>query len=106
MNVPRLSLDGLWEFIHLASDLFPPPVEVRQIQVPGVWQAQFDDLRTRGGMGLYRRTFELPDAWLAGAQCPFRRVRARVRHSREWGHGTPVREQTCRYITVGFGYTA
>jgi hypothetical protein len=46
-------LDGAWQFRHEAGPW-------RTIQVPGVWQAQFDDLRFAGGSGLYRRRVTLP----------------------------------------------
>jgi hypothetical protein len=62
----RTSLDGQWEF-------YPDPTrqltqqslraeDARTIQVPGPWQAQFDDLRDYSGVAWYRRTFELPEA--------------------------------------------
>ena len=63
MKSERISLDGTWEFLHLASERATEPITVRPIQVPGPWQAQFDDLRTRAGIGIYRRTFDLPDGW-------------------------------------------
>ncbi len=64
MTRQRLSLDGPWEF-------FPDPARRlrratldsagvgRPIQVPGPWQAQFDDLHDYSGGAWYRRTFEL-----------------------------------------------
>lgn len=48
----RLSLDGKWQFRHENG-----PWRVR---VPGVWQAQFDDLRFHGGSAIYRRRFVIP----------------------------------------------
>jgi Glycosyl hydrolases family 2, TIM barrel domain/Glycosyl hydrolases family 2, sugar binding domain/Glycosyl hydrolases family 2 len=58
----RLSLDGQWEFYpdqqqiltreSLRSD------DARTIQVPGPWQAQFDDLRDYSGVAWYRRVFD------------------------------------------------
>ena len=56
----RISLDGSWEFLHVADDRLSGPAEVRQIQVPSPWQAQFSDLRMRAGIGIYRRTVESP----------------------------------------------
>ncbi|HEU5099384.1 MAG TPA: glycoside hydrolase family 2 TIM barrel-domain containing protein [Roseiflexaceae bacterium] len=63
MSRPRLSLDGTWHFFldpkqrlsHEALDDQAP----RAIQVPGPWQAQFDDLRDYSGVAWYRRTFEM-----------------------------------------------
>ncbi|HEY7763935.1 MAG TPA: glycoside hydrolase family 2 TIM barrel-domain containing protein [Aestuariivirgaceae bacterium] len=49
----RLSLDGEWEFQHDDGPW-------RSIGVPGVWQAQFDDLRLSGGRAVYRTHFALP----------------------------------------------
>jgi Glycosyl hydrolases family 2/Glycosyl hydrolases family 2, TIM barrel domain len=46
------SLDGEWEFRHEEG-------QWRTIHVPGVWQAQFDDLRFAGGTGTYRRRLSL-----------------------------------------------
>ena len=39
-------------------------MSVREIRVPGPWQAQFPDLRTRGGTGIYRQEFDVPPGWL------------------------------------------
>ncbi len=52
----RIPLDGAWRFRHEDGPW-------RTIQVPGVWQAQFDDLRLRGGRARYERDLELPVAW-------------------------------------------
>src|SRR5687767_10410245 len=60
----RISLDGAWEFLHIADDRLSGPAEVRSIEVPSPWQAQFQDLRMRAGIGIYRRTIELPEEWL------------------------------------------
>jgi hypothetical protein len=38
----------------------------RAIQVPGPWQAQFDDLRLVSGVGWYRKEFTLPVDWPGG----------------------------------------
>ena len=57
----RISLDGTWEFIHV--DPAARPVQVRSIQVPGPWQAQFSDLRMKAGIGIYRREVEVPSGW-------------------------------------------
>jgi hypothetical protein len=47
----RLSLDGEWQFRHETGNWRP-------IAVPGVWQAQFDDLRLTGGNAVYKRLFD------------------------------------------------
>src|SRR5215207_1260089 len=59
----RIPLDGTWEFLHLVEDYRARPVEWRQIAVPAPWQAQFPDLRMRGGTGIYRRSFVIPVGW-------------------------------------------
>jgi hypothetical protein len=46
----RLSLNGAWQFRHETGDW-------RTISVPGVWQAQFADLRLKGGSAVYKRRF-------------------------------------------------
>ena len=64
MRDSRISLDGTWEFLHVSDDRLAGPVEVREITVPSPWQAQFADLRMRAGIGIYRRTIEIDEAWL------------------------------------------
>ena len=64
MQDNRISLDGTWEFLHVADDRLSGPAEVRQITVPSPWQAQFADLRMRAGIGIYRRTIEIDESWL------------------------------------------
>src|SRR5688500_1342396 len=60
----RISLDGTWDFLHVAEDRLPRPAEVRSITVPSPWQAQFSDLRMRAGIGISRRVVDLPQGWL------------------------------------------
>ena len=50
----RVSLDGVWDFRLDREEQW------RAIQVPGVWQAQFDDLRETQGITWYRRNFRVP----------------------------------------------
>jgi hypothetical protein len=62
----RTSLDGEWEFYPdpkqgLTHQTLPQE-QARSIQVPGPWQAQFDDLRDYSGVAWYRLRFEFPDA--------------------------------------------
>ena len=63
MESSRINLDGTWNFIHV-DDRAMSPVEVRQIHVPSPWQAQFRDLRTRSGTGIYGRTIDIAQSWL------------------------------------------
>jgi hypothetical protein len=64
VNRQRTELDGEWEF-------WPDPnqalnegdlrdQDARKIQVPGPWQAQFDDLREYSGVAWYRLRFDSP----------------------------------------------
>ena len=53
----RVSLDGVWDFRLDREETW------RAIQVPGVWQAQFDDLRETQGVTWYRRNFTVPRKW-------------------------------------------
>lgn len=64
MQANRISLDGTWEFLHVADDRLSGPAEVRQITVPSPWQAQFSDLRMRAGIGIYRKTIVIDAGWL------------------------------------------
>lgn len=61
----RIDLDGTWEFMHAGTSTFQP-VKVRDIEVPSPWQAQFPDLRSKAGIGIYRRYFRLPPGWRDG----------------------------------------
>src|SRR4051794_22681755 len=63
----RISLDGTWDFLHIADDRLTGPADIRSIAVPGPWQAQFRRPRMRGGIGIYRRPFEIQVGWNAGA---------------------------------------
>jgi len=56
----RQSLDGVWDFRLDREEVW------RAIQVPGVWQAQFDDLRETQGVTWYRRNFTVPRKWQVG----------------------------------------
>ena len=53
----RVSLDGVWDFRLDREEAW------RAIQVPGVWQAQFEDLRETHGVTWYRRSFTVPKAF-------------------------------------------
>ncbi len=64
MHHDSITLDGVWEFLHVADDRLTGPAEVRQIEVPSPWQAQFHDLRMRAGIGIYRRSVDIPPEWL------------------------------------------
>src|SRR6478609_7553358 len=62
MSRSRLNLDGTWHFFldpkqRLNKDTLANETP-RAIQVPGPWQAQFDDLRDYSGLAWYRRVFD------------------------------------------------
>lgn len=61
----QLDLNGPWEFqIDPAGTLQLEQIAAwRTIQVPGPWQAQFDDLRLVAGAGWYRRAIRIPAEW-------------------------------------------
>src|SRR5215212_3351443 len=58
----RLNLDGTWHFFldpkQRLSQTTLADETPRAIQVPGPWQAQFDDLRDYSGFAWYRRVFD------------------------------------------------
>lgn len=58
---PTLSLDGTWEFSFTGAAARLDGTH--QIKVPGVWQAQFAELRNSAGTGSYRRVVEVPAEW-------------------------------------------
>jgi hypothetical protein len=76
---PRASLDGRWRFwpeldgsltadpradrfvdADARSDALGGP---RAVEVPGAWQAQFDDLRLWSGTAWYERDVVVPESW-------------------------------------------
>ncbi|MDQ4028759.1 MAG: hypothetical protein M3214_12040, partial [Actinomycetota bacterium] len=78
----RRTLDGPWDFWadkdHATDDkrgeemwrskeerhrAMGPP---RDVSVPGVWQAQFDDLRWFSGIAWYERSAPIPSTWSTG----------------------------------------
>ncbi len=68
----KISLDGIWDFHpdpaqRLTPDSLTDEPSPRRIQVPGPWQAQFDDLRNYSGVAWYRHTFEFPKGFFKQA---------------------------------------
>lgn len=58
---PTLSLDGSWDFTFTGAAARLDGMH--RIKVPGVWQAQFTELRNSAGTGSYRRIVEVPAEW-------------------------------------------
>jgi hypothetical protein len=68
----KISLDGIWDFYpdpdqRLSPETVRDEPLPRRIQVPGPWQAQFDDLRNYSGVAWYRHTFEFPKGFFQQA---------------------------------------
>jgi hypothetical protein len=67
MTRSTISLDGSWNFWKETGSALSlsslPETSARIIQVPGPWQAQFEDLRWDYGTAWYRRIIELPAGW-------------------------------------------
>ena len=76
----------------------------RRIQVPGPWQAQFDDLRNYSGVAWYRRTLELPPDF--GAEIPdptyILHFGAVDYFTSVWLNGHPVGEHEGGYLPFEF----
>lgn len=60
-----MSLDGLWQFqIDPTGTMSRDEIASwREINVPGPWQSQFEDLRLTPGAGWYRRSVSIPSEW-------------------------------------------
>lgn len=103
MTNSRISLDGAWEFLHVADDRVPGPLEVREITVPGPWQAQFADLRMRGGIGIYKRTVSVPAGWKHDrVLLTFGAV---FHNTKVWVNGTPVGTHQGGFLPFAFDVT-
>jgi hypothetical protein len=77
--------------------------EVRSIVVPGVWQAQFADLRTQAGIGIYHRHFTVSRDWLQDRL--FIRFRAVFHHARVWINDHPVGDHEGGFLPFSFEVT-
>ena len=96
----KILLDGDWEFLYVADDRQIEPIQVRTITVPGPWQAQFQDLRTRAGTGIYRRVFELPVGFKNGRV--ILHFGAVFHHTRVWLNGVPVGRHEGGFLPFAF----
>jgi len=96
----KILLDGDWEFLYVADDRQIEPIQVRRITVPGPWQAQFRDLRTRAGTGIYRRLFSLPVGFKNGRV--ILHFGAVFHHTRVWLNGVPVGRHEGGFLPFSF----
>src|SRR5919205_197100 len=99
----RISLDGTWDFLHVAEDRLSRPAEVRSITVPSPWQAQFSDLRMRAGIGVYRRTIDLPEGWIRDSV--WLRFGAVFHNSRVWINGELIGTNEGGFLPFSFDGT-
>ena len=99
----RISLDGAWDFLHVADDRLSGPVEVRSITVPRPWQAEFSELRMRAGIGIYRRTVEIPEAWIRDGT--WLRFGAVFHNSKVWINGELVGSNEGGFLPFSFDVT-
>ncbi len=96
----KILLDGDWEFLYVADDRQIEPIQVRTITVPGPWQAQFKDLRTRAGTGIYRRLFDLPVGFKNGRV--ILNFGAVFHLTRVWLNGVPVGRHEGGFLPFAF----
>jgi hypothetical protein len=100
----RISLDGAWDFLHVADDRLSGPAEVRSITVPRPWQAEFSDLRMRAGIGIYRRTIEVPEGWVRDSV--WLRFGAVFHNSKIWINGEIVGSNEGGFLPFSFDVTS
>ena len=97
----RISLDGPWQF-HFDADGETTLAEIdrrtdwRTAIVPMPWQAQFDNLRNRGGVGWYRRTVIVGD--MPANQVAVLHFGAADYHATVWVNGEQVCEHEGGYL--------
>ncbi len=103
MSITRISLDGDWDFLHAVEHYRTRPVQWRKIAVPSPWQAQFPDLRTRGGTGIYRRAFDIPVGWLTDRV--YLRFGAVFHITRAWVNGVLVGMNVGGFLPFAFDVT-
>jgi hypothetical protein len=99
----RVSLDGLWDFLHTTHGASSARLDVRKIAVPAPWQARFPDLRMKAGIGIYKREVEIPSGWRDGHV--FLRFGAVFHHCRVWVNDVPVGEHEGGFLPFSFDVT-
>ena len=87
----------------MVEDYRSHPVGWRCIQVPGVWQAQFADLRMRGGTAIYRREVDIPAGWIG--EHVFLRFGAVFHITRVWVNGELVGMHVGGFLPFSFDVT-
>lgn len=98
----RIELDGVWDFMHTGTGS-TQPVRIRKARVPSPWQAQFPDLRSKSGIGIYQRTFELPVGWRDGLV--FLHFGAVFHNCRVWVNEVPVGSHEGGFLPFAFDVT-
>ncbi len=102
----RLALDGSWQF-QLDSTGQRGLEQIttwRTIQVPGPWQAQFDDLHLAAGVGWYRRAVAVDPAW--AGQAVFLCIGAADYFTQVWINGQWVGDHEGGYLPFEFDISA
>lgn len=102
----QITLDGSWQFqIDPGGTLALDDISTwRTIQVPGPWQAQFDDLRLVAGVGWYRRQVEIPAGW--AGQTVFLRIGAADYFTEVWINGQAAGQHEGGYLPFEFDITS
>src|SRR4051812_33218316 len=105
----HISLDGAWDFQvdPEATQELNQVSSWRTAQVPGPWQAQFDDLRNYTGAAWYRRTFELSTLNLSTLPeaVMILHFGAVDYHATVWLNGAQVGEHEGGYLPFEFDVT-
>jgi len=102
-NMPyrtRFSLDGVWDFRRDATS-----TDVYLVTVPAPWQAS-PALRDYTGVGWYRRTLDLPAAWLAEGRVVILHFGAVDDFAEVWLNDVPVGAHEGGYLPFELDVTA
>lgn len=108
-SFPTIPLDGAWNFLvdtegkFSVSDLSAAR-EVRVAQVPGSWQAQFEDVRDYAGVAWYWRTVKLES--LAREEAALLRFGAVDYRAEVFVNGQKAGEHESGYLPFEFDISA
>ncbi len=109
MSDYRINLDGTWSFWKDNLKQYQPtelPTEYAlQIQVPGAWQAQFENLRLDFGTAWYQRSFTLQNPFPAG-HVLILHFGAVDSVARVWVNGSPAGGNELGYLPFELDITA